>query len=265
MNGKKYEYKDYDEYIKLQIKRSRRTKGMTRRESCNRRREWIYKRMTELEIEGKSILCLGARDEAEINFFENKGYEVDGIDLFNSGKVIECDMSRLLKHEYFKNKKYDIIFAMEAIEHCLNFEGLLEGINKLCKRYFICMSPICGTKIIQKPDNWETTLATKGGQKAEMRVLGELVEEEGALLVPKQFSEYIEINPDVMDGEPVIKDTRVPTSILATMSAEGMPITELAELYSPISAIAIEKAIEFEENIEEVYSKITPKSRTSVN
>ena len=155
MNGKKYEYKDYDEYIKSQIKRSRRTKGMTRRESCNRRREWIYKRMTELEIEGKSILCLGARDEAEINFFENKGYEVDGIDLFNSGKVIECDMSRLLKHEYFKNKKYDIIFAMEAIEHCLNFEGLLEGINKLCKRYFICMSPICGTKIIQKPDNWD--------------------------------------------------------------------------------------------------------------
>ena len=117
----------------------------------------------------------------------------------------------------------------------------------------------------QKPDNWETTSATKGGQKSEMSVLGELVEEEGALLVPKQFSKYVEINPDIMDGEPVVKDTRIPTSILAMMFAEGMPILELAELYSPISEIAIEKAIEFEKNIEETYYKNTPKIRTSVN
>lgn len=155
MDSKKYEYKNYFEYIELQIKRSRRTKGMTRRNSCNRRREWIYNRMTGLGIEGKSILCLGCRDEAEINFFENKGYKVDGIDLFNSGKIIACDMSKLLEYEYFKNKKYDIIFGMEAIEHCLNFEGLLKGINKLCKKYLIIMSPICGTKIIQKPDEWD--------------------------------------------------------------------------------------------------------------
>jgi uncharacterized protein (DUF433 family) len=117
----------------------------------------------------------------------------------------------------------------------------------------------------QKPDNWATTSATKGGQQSEMRVLGELAEEEGALLVPKQFSEYIEINPNVMDGEPVIKDTRVPTSILAMMFTEGMPVLELAELYSPISTIAIEKAIEFEKNIEETFYKNAPKIRTSVN
>ena len=49
------------------------------------------------------------------------------------------------------------------------------------------------------------------------------------------------------------------------MFAEGMPILELAELYSPISEIAIEKAIEFEKNIEETYYKNTPKIRTSVN
>ena len=65
----------------------------------------------------------------------------------------------------------------------------------------------------QKPDNWDTTSATKGGQKGEMRVLGELSEEDGALLVPKEFSDYVEINPNVMDGEPVVKDTRVPTSM----------------------------------------------------
>jgi uncharacterized protein (DUF433 family) len=116
----------------------------------------------------------------------------------------------------------------------------------------------------QKPDKWETTLATKGGQKAEMRVLGELVEEEGALLVPKQFSDYVEINPDVMDGEPIIKDTRVPTSMLATLSAEGMIISEITKLYSPVPARAVEYALAFERNIEEKYSQIT-KTRTLVN
>ncbi len=153
--SKKYEYKDYDEYIKLQIKRSRRTSGMTRRPSCERRRNWIYKRMKELKIEGKSILCLGARDEAEINFFENKGYKVDGIDLYGRGKVIEADMSKLLEHEHFKDKKYDIIFGMEALEHCLDFENLLKAINKMCKKYLIFMGPVLGSPTIPIPDEWD--------------------------------------------------------------------------------------------------------------
>lgn len=117
----------------------------------------------------------------------------------------------------------------------------------------------------QKPDDWDTTLATKGGQRAEMRVLGELAEEEGALLVPNEFSEYVEINPDVMDGEPVIRDTRVPTFLLATLARRNMAIAELADLYYPISATAIEHGIAFEKHIEEAYSKVTAKTRTSVN
>lgn len=117
----------------------------------------------------------------------------------------------------------------------------------------------------QKPDNWETTLATRGGQKGEMRVLGELVEEEGALLVPREFSEYVEINPDVMDGEPVIRDTRVPTSLLATLADEGMSVPELADIYAPITATAITRGIAFERNIEEKYERLAAKARTSAN
>ena len=154
-DNKKYKYKNYDEYIAHQIKRATRTSGMTRRVSCNNRREWVYNRIIELGISGKSILCLGCRDEAEIIFFENKGYESEGIDLYARGKVIQADMSKLLEHEYFKNKKYDIIFGMEAIEHCLNFEGLLEAINKMCKRYLIIMSPVLGTKNLSVPDYWD--------------------------------------------------------------------------------------------------------------
>ena len=154
-NNKYYEYKDYEEYIDSQIKRAARTAGMTRRVSCEKRRGWIYDRMVELGVSGESILCLGCRDEAEINFFENKGYKADGIDLYAKKRVIECDMSKLLEHEYFKNKKYDVIFGMEALEHCLDFENLLKAINKMCVKYLVFMGPVLGTKIILEPDNWD--------------------------------------------------------------------------------------------------------------
>ncbi len=153
--SKKYKYKNYEEYVETQKRRARRSQGMTRRVSCNRRREWIYTRMVELGIEGKNILCLGCRDEAEIIFFENKGYEEEGIDLYAKNKVIQADMSKLLEHEYFKDKKYDIIFGMEALEHCLDFEGLLKAINKMCTKYLIFMGPVLGSNVIPIPDNWD--------------------------------------------------------------------------------------------------------------
>lgn len=113
----------------------------------------------------------------------------------------------------------------------------------------------------QKPDNWDTTLATKGGQKGEMRVLGELTEEEGALLVPRRFSEYVEINPEVMDGEPVVRDTRVPTFMLATLAAERLSPEEIARIYD-ISKEAVVHGIAFEKDIEEIYSSVKAKVRT---
>ena len=85
-----------------------------------------------------------------------------------------------------------------------------------------------------------------------MRVLGELFEEEAAILIPRAFSAYVEINLDVMDGQPVIRDTRVLTSTVAMMYEEGVSLGELAELYTPIPRIQIRKAVEFEESLDEV-------------
>ena len=117
----------------------------------------------------------------------------------------------------------------------------------------------------QKPDNWNTTLATKYGQRAEMRVLGELFEEEAALLVPKPFSEYVEINLDVMEGQPVIKNTRIPTFMIAIMSEQGTQIDELAELYSPVPVRAIEGALAFEKSLTEALTATTTQTGTASN
>lgn len=104
----------------------------------------------------------------------------------------------------------------------------------------------------EKSDKWETTAATQFGQKVETRLFGDLFqelkeqEEEGDILVPKGFRSYIEINPKVMGGQPVIRGTRVPTSILATLKEKGKSLGDLARLYNPISKVTIEKAIQYE-------------------
>ena len=104
----------------------------------------------------------------------------------------------------------------------------------------------------QKPDEWETTAATQYGQKAETRVLGELFEEEAAILIPKEFRAYVEINLDVMDGQPVIRNTRVLTSTVAMMYEEGTSLAELTELYAPVPRIPIQNAIDFERALDKV-------------
>jgi uncharacterized protein (DUF433 family) len=105
----------------------------------------------------------------------------------------------------------------------------------------------------EKPDEWDVTAATQFGQKAERRLFGEMfeelheLEEPGAILIPKPFRPFVQINPAIMGGEPVVRKTRIPTFILATLRKRGRSLAELAKLYRPISKDVIEKAIEYEE------------------
>ena len=105
----------------------------------------------------------------------------------------------------------------------------------------------------EKQDEWNVTAATGFGQKVETRFFGDLFkelkqqEEEGSILVPDDFREFIEIKPGVMGGEPVIRGTRVPTSIFAVLKAKGKTSKQLAQLYRPITEKAIETAIAYED------------------
>jgi uncharacterized protein (DUF433 family) len=148
----------------------------------------------------------------------------------------------------------------------LNLRSVVKSLYHLIERFGLPNSPewnnahvyiINKDVFAQKPDEWETTVGTRGGQKAEMKVLGELFEEEAAIVVPKRFDTFVEINLDVMEGQPVIRDTRVPTSILATMSDQGVSLSDLVELYAPIPRLTIEKAIEFEKSLDETIAPAT--------
>lgn len=115
----------------------------------------------------------------------------------------------------------------------------------------------------QKPDEWDTTVATRHGQKM-MGVWGGLIEEEAALLVPKEFSDYVELNLEVMEGQPVVRDTRVLTALLASMYEEGTSLALLSKLYEPIPKIALWKGIEFEQWLDKATQSPPTKARTPV-
>jgi len=105
----------------------------------------------------------------------------------------------------------------------------------------------------EKQDEWDITAATQFGQKTARPLFGNMfeelleLEEPGAILVPEDFRRYVEIDPSVMGGEPVVKNTRIPTSILAAQRGRGKSLAQLARAYRPVAKKAIAKAIEYEE------------------
>ena len=47
-------------------------------------------------------------------------------------------MSKMLEHHHFKNRKYDIVVSIDSIEHCIDLDGFIDGLNTICSKYFIC-------------------------------------------------------------------------------------------------------------------------------
>lgn len=105
---------------------------------------------------------------------------------------------------------------------------------------------------VDRPDQWNVTDATQLGQKVMETCFGDLfdelreMDEEASIIVPPQFRKYIQVNPNVMGGEPVIRDTRIPTATIVALFAEYGSVQKLAKLYRRIPEIKIEKAIEYE-------------------
>lgn len=94
----------------------------------------------------------------------------------------------------------------------------------------------------EKPE-WNPIAASKGPQKMEVVFFPELIEELKRELVPERFR-YVEIDPEVLAGTPVIKGTRIPTSIVHLLKQEGQ---DPKEVYPDLANEQIEDAEAYEE------------------
>jgi uncharacterized protein (DUF433 family) len=108
---------------------------------------------------------------------------------------------------------------------------------------------------VDRPDEWQVTDATELGQKVMEILFGDLFDElreadaEASIIVPPQFRKYVQVRPEVMGGEPVVRDTRIPTATLITLLIKH-DVAELKKIYKHIPPEKIEKAIEYEQYLD---------------
>ncbi|HAT81732.1 MAG TPA: hypothetical protein DCS17_10365 [Flavobacterium sp.] len=61
--------------------------------------------------------------------------------------------------------------------------------------------------------------------------------------------EYIEINPKIMVGKPVIKGTRIAVEHIISLLAQGISIDEILQEYKGLTKLEILACLQYAENI----------------
>ncbi len=141
-------YTDYQTYLRAQIRQAKRTRRRTRRYA--RKYPYFLSRIRQLYPHVRSLLAVGCRDDFEIEFIEKQGFLADGIDLYSTCRIIQCDMSKIHECEYFKDRRYDIVLSIRSLEHCMDLKGFVRGLNQVCRVAFVCWCPN-----VKRPDEWD--------------------------------------------------------------------------------------------------------------
>jgi len=153
MKKEHFNYGSYKNYLSRQTRTSNRTISKTLKG-----KDFIQERIKELAFlypNHKNVLCLGSRHPIEVETFLNNGFTAIGIDLFETlPHIIKCDMAKICDNETLqKRKPFDIIYMSHSLEHCLNVEGLLQGIQWSKATVIYIRVPIR-----TQPNKWDCTL-----------------------------------------------------------------------------------------------------------
>lgn len=135
-------------------------------------------------------------------------------------------------------------FRAKTIKHTLDTIAAMSGGGPHAwTRATICVAAGYIVAFLPEKPEWNPIAASKGPQKMEIVFFPELIEELKKELVPDRFR-YVEIDPEVLGGTPVIKGTRIPTDFIQTIhQQEGNP----KEAYPELSDEQIKDAIAYEE------------------
>jgi uncharacterized protein (DUF433 family) len=134
-------------------------------------------------------------------------------------------------------------FSTKTIKTALDAIYALSGKDPYAwaRSTIVVYNKIIVVKIPDKPD-WPIA-ASKGTQKVEVVYFPELIEELENELVPPQF-QYVEVDPNIMGGTPVIRGTRIPTKIIHELVQENV---NPSEAYPDLTEDQIKNANDYEE------------------
>lgn len=121
-----FQYENYEHYLRRQ-KEHEGTKHWTSGKSYDA----YIENVKTVFPNSKKILCVGARDAAEVMAFRRAGYDAIGIDLFSSEPdfVKVVDMQEMDKH--FSENEFDVIFSCHSLEHAYDPIRVLRSIKRI--------------------------------------------------------------------------------------------------------------------------------------
>ncbi len=170
-----------------------------------------------------------------------------------NGKVVEegysyADLTILRLSRAVRDKKLNMRSVCIALKHLIERLGY-PSTGWADANVYIVNNHVYAN---MPSDTWDVTVADQGGQQVATMLFDDVfdilqgMEVGGDILLPRGVSKCVSINPRVMGGEPVIKDTRVPTAAIAKQRWNGTSIEDLVGLYYPITRECIECAIDYE-------------------
>ena len=104
--------KEYSEYINVQIKRTLIRKNSPLQE---RTREFVDQISERIPLEQSTVLCVGCRNIAELEYLRSKGaQDVIGIDLQSECQdILVMDMHKMT----FADDSFDLVYSSHSLEH----------------------------------------------------------------------------------------------------------------------------------------------------
>lgn len=112
-------------------------------------------------------------------------------------------------------------FSTKTIRKALDVISSMSGGDPYAwTKATICVDVDLIVALLAGRPEWCPVAASKGPQKMEVVFFPELIEELKRELVPERFR-YVEIDPEVLGGSPVVRGTRIPTSVVRLIEEEG--------------------------------------------
>lgn len=119
---------DYKQYLNTQLHRTlSKNKPILRL-----RTQILIDKLSELtNLSERNVLCIGARNMVEINYFRNKNVKnVIGIDLYSEHADIQVmDMHQMT----FPDESFDIVYACHSLEHAHNIIKVINEIMRVTR------------------------------------------------------------------------------------------------------------------------------------
>jgi hypothetical protein len=145
---------DPSHYIDLEEKKhSKENKQKTTGDTIHS--EWRRRRIKSIKHiwpKADSVVCVGARSDAEVNDFINYGFICEGVDVCTQTKLITKLDAHYLSSKFNENQ-FDIAYSCHSLEHMYNPELAMQEIRKVSSIGAVVTLPVCRNDEEKIPDD----------------------------------------------------------------------------------------------------------------